>query len=593
MTGSSPPSLILIFGSLLIPLLKGKLKSVYMLLLPVIAFTAIYNLPEGSYWQVNLLDYVLTFGRIDKLSLVFGYIFILITFIGLLFALKVKDDLQHVAALMYAGCTLGVTFAGDFVSLYIFWELMAVSSTFLILARKTKAARAAAFRYILIHLLGGVILLAGIVMRIHNTGSIEFSYIGLSGLDSWFIFLGIALNAAIPPFHPWLKDAYPEATITGVIFLSALTTKSAVYLLARTFPGTELLIWVGAIMTVYPVFYAMLENNLRRVLSYSLINQVGFMVVGIGIGSELALNGTVAHAFSHILYKGLLFMSVGAVMHMTGKDHCSDLGGLYKTMPLTALFCLIGAASISALPLFSGFVTKSMIISAVGHDKLIAVWFMLQFASAGVLHHAGIKVPFFTFFGHDCGLRPKEPPLNMMLAMGIAAFFCVFLALFPGFLYNLLPYSVEYHPYSASHVVTQLQLLMFAILAFTLLLRSGLYPAEMRAINLDLDFLYRKAAVRFYRLSELSLNGLNKISAKIFFEWIAGMVGSSARSGLTDLIYSFFLPFLVLKGTSISRRDEIKDDIRRSLQHSLYPVGIIILPVLIYLMLLFVTQRFR
>lgn len=593
MTGSLPPAVILIFGAMLVPVLKGRLKSVYMLLLPVAAFAAIYDMPHGNHWNITLLDHNLILGRVDKLSLIFGYIFTLITFIGLLFALKVKDDLEHVSALIYAGCTLGVTFAGDLISLYIFWELMAISSTFLILARRTKEARAAAYRYVLMHLLGGVILLAGIILRIHNSGTIEFDFIGLSGLDSWLILIGVGLNAAIIPLHPWLKDAYPESTFSGVIFLSALTTKSAVYLLARTFPGTELLIWAGAIMTVYPVFYAVLENNLRRVLSYSLINQVGFMIVGIGIGTELSLNGTVAHAFAHILYKSLLFMSMGSVLYMTGKIKCTELGGLYRTMPLTMIFCLIGSASISALPLFSGFVSKSMIISAVGIEKLVPIWFILMFASAGVVDHSGIKVPFFTFFGHDSGIRASDPPLNMLIAMGIAAFFCIFLAIFPGFLYNLLPYSVDYHPYTAGHIMEQLQLLMFAGLAFVLLLRSGLYPAEMRAINLDFDYFYRKAAVKFYRFAEISLNGLNNISGKFFFERLTGKVGSSAGSGLTDLIYAVALPILILNGTPEARRLEFKEQIRVAFSRSLFPVGVVVLPVILYLMLLFFVERFK
>jgi len=307
--------------------------------------------------------------RGDKLSLIFGYIGTLITVIGVLFALKVEDDLQHMAAFLYAGSALGVTFAGDFFSLYIFWELMAVASTFLILARRTKESQGAAFRYILVHIVGGLLLLAGIVMAVHETGTIEFSYIGLGGAASWLIFLGIAVNAAIPPLHPWLKDAYPEATVTGAVFLSALTTKSAVYVMARTFPGAAPLIWIGALMTAYPIFYAIVENDIRRVLSYSLINQVGYMLCGIGIGTELAINGTVSHAFCHILYKALLFMSVGSVLHMTGKIKCTELGGLYKTMPLTCLFCIIGAASISGFPLFSGFVSKSMVISASAHGS--------------------------------------------------------------------------------------------------------------------------------------------------------------------------------------------------------------------------------
>jgi len=566
-----PPALIFILGALFIPLFRGRLKSAFMLLLPILSFVVLISIPEGKHWIFHMLDYDLILGRVDRLSRVFAYIFTIISFITVIFALKVKDDVQHVAGFSYAGGALGVTLAGDFFSLYIFWEIMAVASTFLILARKTESAQAAAFRYILVHIVGGLFLLAGIVLQIQHTGSTEFDYIGLSGTASWLIFIGIAVNAAIPPLHPWLQDAYPEATPTGAVFLSAFTTKSAVYVMARTFPGTELLIWLGALMTAVPIFYAVLENDIRRVLAYSLINQVGFMMCGIGIGTQLAINGAVSHAFCHILYKALLFMSAGAVLHMTGKIRCTDLGGLYKTMPLTCLFCIIGAASISAFPFFSGFVSKSMIVSAAAHDKLALVWLMLQFASAGVFHHAGIKVPFFTFFGHDSGIRAKEPPLNMMIAMGMAAFFCVFIGVFPKPLYAILPYPVDYVPYTGAHVVGQLQLLMFGALAFCLLILSGNYPAEMRAMNLDTDWFYRKGAGLFYNTADRGLNRLNELCDALFAKKLAAVLGEFSRNAATKLIMPPVMLWQVLCG---KRDEQLEKRIYAVFESGTVPIGI-------------------
>jgi multicomponent Na+:H+ antiporter subunit D len=540
MINSIPPAAVFIIGALFIPLLRGKLKSVYMLLLPVISFYTLAAIPLGEHWVISLLDYDLIFGRIDKLSLVFGYIFCIISFIAILFALQVQDDVQHVSGLIYAGGALGVTFAGDFFSLYIFWEIMAVASTFLILARRTEKSQAAAFRYILVHVVGGLFLLAGIIIYVSKTGTTEFAFMELKGLEAYLIFFGIAVNAAIPPLHPWLQDAYPEATVTGAVFLSAFTTKSAVYVMARIFPGAEILIWLGAFMTAIPIFYAVLENDLRRVLAYSLINQVGFMMCGIGIGTALAINGTVSHAFCHILYKALLFMSIGSVLHVTGKVRCTDLGGLYKTMPVTCLFCMIGAASISAFPMFSGFISKSMIVSAAGHNKLVVVWLMLQFASAGVFHHAGIKVPFFTFFGHDSGIRAKEPPLNMMIAMGMAAFLCVFIGLFPQPLYNILPYPVDYIPYTGAHVVGQLQLLMFGALAFTLLILSGYYPAELRAINLDTDWFYRKGTKWVVAIFTGISMKIAHLCDFLFIKFLPEKLGAISRKPLTSLMTLYY-----------------------------------------------------
>jgi multicomponent Na+:H+ antiporter subunit D len=293
--------------------------------------------------------------------------------------------------------------------------------------------------------------------------------------------------------HSWLTDAYPEATPVGTVFLSAFTTKVAIYMLARTFPGEDLLVYIGAAMTCFPIFYAVIENDLRKVLAYSLINQLGFMVCGIGIGTALALNGTVAHAFNDVIFKGLLFMTMGAVLTRVGHVNGSNLGGLYKTMPKTTLFCIIGAASISAFPLFSGFVSKSMVMAAMieaGHEYL---WLMLLFASAGVFHHAGIKIPFFAFFAHDSGLRPKEAPTNMLVAMGIASALCILVGSYPALLYSLLPWENNYVAYDITHTLTQLQLLFFSALAFVWLNQKGLYPPELKSVNLDVEWIFRKA----------------------------------------------------------------------------------------------------
>jgi multicomponent Na+:H+ antiporter subunit D len=541
MINTVPPGLIFIIGALLIPIIKNRyLKCGYLLLLPIISFINLIHIPVGTNFTVGFLDYTLVFAKIDRLSLLFGYIFHLITVVAIIYALHVKDDLQHVAGYVYGGAALGVTFAGDLLSLFVFWEMLTIGSVFLIWARRTKKSLDAGFRYALVHIVGGLILLAGILMHIHSTGSVEFTYIGLENgnLGSYLIFFGFGINCAWPILHPWLTDAYPEATITGVIFLSAFTTKTAVYVLARAFPGTSMLIWIGALMTMFPIFYAVIENDLRRVLAYSLINQVGFMVCGIGIGTHLAINGAVSHAFNDIIFKALLFMSVGAVMYRTGKVNATDLGGLYKTMPITCVFCIIGAASISAFPLFSGFVSKSMVMSAASMGGMSIIWFMLLFASAGVFHHAGIKIPFFAFFSHDSGIRTKEAPLNMLIAMGIAAFLCIFIGTFPEYsVYRLLPFTdVVYHPYTPTHIMAQTQLLFFSALAFTLLLLSGIYPSELRAINLDADLIYRKGARLLVYVTTEIAGAIARAADFVFIKLLPVKLASFSKQPVSGLL---------------------------------------------------------
>ena len=486
------PGLIMIFGGILNPFIHDRLRSALLLMLPTLGFAYTLGLEDGTSVYLEVFDYTLETLRVDKLALVWGYIFHIAAFLGALYAIHESDRLQSAMAQIYMGSAIAAVFAGDLITLFVFWELTAISSVFLIWASRTERAFHAGMRYLLIQIGSGVLLLAGTIILFSNTNSIAFNHIGIESLSGKIIFLAFGIKCAFPLLHNWLQDAYPEATVTGTVILSAFTTKLAVYALARSYAGTDILIIIGSIMTAFPIFYAVIENDLRRVLAYSLNNQLGFMVVGIGVGSEMALNGTAAHAFSHILYKALLFMSMGAVLYRTGTIKGSELGGLYKSMPWTTVFCIIGAASISAFPLFSGFISKSMILTALGHEGYWLSWAVLVFASAGVFHHSGIKIPYFAFFAHDSGLRPKEAPFNMLLAMAISAILCVGIGVYPTALYTILPYPVDYVPYTTAHVITQLQLLFFSALAFTYLMVSGLYPPELRSTNLDFDWVYRK-----------------------------------------------------------------------------------------------------
>lgn len=475
---------------------------------------------QGQWFEVQLMEFSVELMHVDKLSLLFGYLFHVAAFISLLYSTHVKDKLQQISGLLYAGSALGAVFCGDLIGLFLFWEMLALTSVWLVWANRTEQSTTAGLRYLIIQILSGVLLLAGIALHYKQTASIELTFIGLDSLASWCFFIAFGIKAAFPFMHTWLTDAYPNATATGTVFLSAFTTKVAIFGLAKMFPGTELLVYIGAAMTCFPIFYAVIENDLRKVLAYSLINQLGFMVCGIGIGTALALNGAVAHAFNDVIFKGLLFMSMGAVLHRVGHVNGSDLGGLYKTMPKTTILCIVGAASISAFPLFSGFVSKSMVMAAMieaGHEYL---WLMLLFASAGVFHHAGIKIPFFAFFAHDSGLRPKEAPTNMLLAMFIAAALCIFIGSFPEFLYALLPWENEYIPYDVTHVLTQLQLLFFSALAFVWLNKQGLYPPELRSVNIDVEWFYRvmlpKSARSIYQLS-------SNVKQRLVESWIKGV----------------------------------------------------------------------
>ncbi len=500
---SLPPGILMIVGGLLLLACPRKFQATGVLVVSIISLISFWFLPDEPFGNIELFGAQLNVVRIDKYSRIFGLVFHTAAIIAAIYALHVRDTKQHVAALIYAGAAIGAACAGDLVTLFVYWELTAISSVILVWATGTETSYRSGMRYLLVQVGSGVLLLSGAIVQYVQTGSLAFENFVVEGQSlspaAILVLFAFGIKCAFPLLHNWLQDSYPNATPTGTVFLSAFTTKLAVYSLIRGFAGFEPLIWIGCAMTLFPIVFAVIENDLRRVLAYSLNNQLGFMVVGIGIGSELAINGTVAHAFCHIIYKSLLFMSMGAVLYRVGTTKATELGGLHKSMPWTTGFCMIGAGAISGFPLLSGFVSKSMILSAAGEAHLFWVWIVLLIASAGVMEHSGIKIPFFAFFAHDSGKRVDEAPLNMLVAMAIAAAFCVGLGIAYPLLYKMLPFDVEYHPYTVTHVVTQLQLLMFAALAFVFLEKTGLYPAEKRATVLDTDWVYRRALPKFVK----------------------------------------------------------------------------------------------
>ena len=491
MIDNFPPGFVMVLGALLIPFLPHIIKQIYMMILILISAYGL-TLGFGIHSVINIMDFDFILFQADELTFPFAIIFHIAAALNVIYGAHEKHWKQHVAIMSYSGAAIAAIHAGDLLTLFVWWEATAFTSVFLILASNTNRSYKAAIRYILIQVTSGMFLLAGAIILLMNDGSAILTKFDINSLYGQLIFIAFGIKAAFPLLNGWLQDAYPEATEIGTVALSTFTTKLAIFCFAKCFAGVEILIFIGALMTFYPIFFAVIENDLRRVLTYSLNNQLGFMIVAIGIGSELAINGAVAHAFAHILYKGLLFMGMGAVLYRVGTCKASELGGLFKYMPITAVCTIIGAISISAFPLFSGFVAKSLIMSALGKEGLVFVYFMLLFASAGVLHHSGIKIPFFAFFAHESKIKTKEAPINMIVAMVIASILCIAIGIFPSVFYQILPYEISYQPYDFSHVVGQLQLLMFAALAFICLWHFKIYPPELNSTVLNSDWIYRR-----------------------------------------------------------------------------------------------------
>lgn len=550
------PALILIFGAVLLPFIKDPFRKPYLFLVPFATFLNVLWLSQfpGTYGVVSFMgDWTLTFGRVDNLSIVFLFIMALMAVIGTIYGIHVENDWHHIAAWFYVAGSLGVILSGDYLVLFLFWEMMAFASTFLIWFNKEKGSLAAGYRYLLVHTFGGLVLLLGFVLRYQATGDLSFVHMNENDMQlySWLIMIGLMLNAAVPPLHSWLPDAYSKATVTGAVFMCAFTTKTAVYTLARACAGFDVLIALGVAMAIIGIIYAILENDIRRLLAWEIVSQVGYMVAGVGIGTALAINGTAAHAFAHILYKGLLFMAAGSVVYATGKSKFTELGGLYKKMPLTLLFLLVGSMSVSAFPLLSGFVSKSMIISASFSEHMLGVGFLLTMVSAGTFLVAGLRLPYLLFFGdsrcsEETWEKAEDPPWNMTMAMAIASFFCFMVGSYYQFLYDMLPYTeVSYHPYSGYHLGETLQILLLTGLGFYFF-KDKLLPTN--TISLDLDWFYRKGGKIFLWLAKKPIQAADNAWGEVYkvvglvplmttakfwgwFDWhgIDGVVDGSAR----------------------------------------------------------------
>ncbi len=483
-----PPNLPAFFAGPFIYFFYRKSLNYLALIMAFLTFLLVLQLEPGIYGGFKILNYEFLM-KVDKLSLFFAYVFSLIGFVGLLYALQVEDRLQISAGLLYMACAVGVSFAYDWLSFYLFWEGLAVFAVLLVISARTRKAYYSSIRYILVHAVSGLSLFLGLALLwyyegITTVGSLRsFSY----SLPYLLILFSFAINAAIPPLNAWLPDSYPNSTIYGSVFLSAFTTKSAVYALIRVFSGEYILAVAGAIMAFYGVVYATLENNPRRLLSYHIISQVGFMVCGAGLGSAEALNGASAHAFAHIIYKGLLFMSAGAVVYATGVERIHLLGGFARKNPWVALYFFIGALSISGVPLTSGFVSKSITIHAASLLHRPFEYILMELASIGTFFSIVCKMGYYIFFGKEGSYEHRPVPWNMHLAMIIASLLCLLIGTFPKPYYQLLPYPFHYEPYTYQHTVGIISLFASVALIFFAVRE---YIAPKPKINLDTDWFY-------------------------------------------------------------------------------------------------------
>jgi multicomponent Na+:H+ antiporter subunit D len=553
------PGLVILLGGFLIPFIKWRrVRLTYFLCLPLAGlaillmtsmgvFGSLPAWPESLYkWNVPFMKFTLELGRINKLSLLFGYVYVIAAFCMNIYAIRVKNNWEHVAAMIYVGSALGAIFAGDLFTLFFCLEIMSWAPFFLLAFRGTKKSMGAAVRYVLWHHLSGVCVLAGILMHFHHTGSIAFVHMpwgwGWEYLGYHLMLLGFLINSATIPFHSWLSDTYSEATTSGSVYMTAFTTKTAVFCLIVSFSGVSLLMWLGVMSAMFSVFLAVLENDGRRLLSYHIVSQVGYMVAGVGIGTEMAINGAAAHAFCHIIYKGLLYMGAGCALTVVGTAKFNRLGGLYKYMPVSFWLTMIGGLSISAFPLFSGFISKTMTLEAAELIKQPIVYLLLEGASIGTFLHTGLKLPWNIWLqGKDepsPDIRAKlkdsaiNTPVHMLIGMGILAFLCIFLGVYPKILYSMLPYPVEFVPYTVTKVFSITQMFIFAFIGFWILRKM---VAGHPTYTLDTDWFVRIPGMAFVRFCKGPLISFGTVLDRAVLS-AADFVIASVRNPKTETL---------------------------------------------------------
>lgn len=585
------PSLVYLLGAALVPLLQGRARQAAALLVPALGLLAYYAIPVGAVWTARLLEFDLVVLRADPFAMLVLHIFAVVSLLGTVYVLGRNDPLELAGGLLYAGSAIGAVLAGDFVTLFLFWEMLTLGAVLCLLARRRPAAGRAAMRYLLVHLLGGVVLLAGIAVHLGSGGGLAFDRMPLQGAAAWLVFLGFGFNAAWPVLGAWLPDTYPEASAGGLVFMATFTTKTAVYALARVFPGEPALVVIGCAMVLLPLVHAALESDLRRVLAYCLVNQVGFMVAGVGLGTGLALNGVAAHIYCHVLYNALLLMALGAVLDRVGSVRAGDLAGTGRAMPLTALFYLFGAASIST-PFFCGFVSKSMLAAAAAKGHHGAVSLVLLFGAFAVFLLAGLRVACLAFFSGEGGSSKaagtSDAPLGQLLAMGATAFLCLFVGVLPGaFLLPMLPdQTALYDAYTLGHVSDQFAGLAAAALVYWLALRRGWLPAPVQGRLPGIDWLYRRGGPLFLRLADRSLNPLNAAVSRLVVGGLVPALSRFLEAGGPRLACLFMGPLWRILGHEAPRRAAERDALFRRAKSGTFPIGLTALLAVVLLGLL-------
>lgn len=477
------PGVLYLTGALLLLLpVSDRLKNILSFLITAGTLIVTFYLVPGTSLQLDFLTYNLIPFKVDEISKLTGLIFAVGGLASVLYSMTICSRTNLRLLFVFIGSALTVVFSGDFFTLYVFWELMTISSSFLIILA-SDVTKKMGYYYFLMHVAGSLCLLWGIFLQYSATGSLFLNTIEAS---IPFFILAIAVKLSFVGFHTWMPLVYSKAPFYVAVVLSIYTTKVGVYVMARLLPGITILAYAGLISALFGIVMALRQNQVRKLLSYSIIIQVGYMMMGISMGTSEGIAGAIFHLVNHILYKTVLFMVAGIVIYTTGKDPVENLGVLGRKLPLTSLATWVAFLGIAGVPFFNGYMSKTIIKEAIQDPILTWGLNVMSFGTSLLF----LKFIYYAFFKRSNVTLHKKPALSMQLGLGFLTVLMILVGIHPYLLENVTNMNVDIHYFDTKHMVSGMKPFLLSIFIF-ILFKNFLVKDYDRILFVDV---YRKMA---------------------------------------------------------------------------------------------------
>lgn len=497
------PGFLYITGALLLFWsTNDKIKYIISFFITAGALIITFYLIPGYSLQLDFLKFTLIPFRVDSISKITGLVFAVGGLATVIYSINICSRNNLRLIFLFIGSALTVVFSGDLFTLYVFWELMTISSSFIILMA-SDLTKKTGYYYFLMQVAGGLNLLWGIFLQYSATGNLSLNTIE-AGIP--FIIIAIGIKLAFMGFHTWLPPTYSRVPFYVSVVLSIYTTKVGVYVMCRLLSGINILAYAGLFSALFGVVMALRQNQVRKLLSYSIIIQVGYMIMGISIGTATGISGAIFHLINHILYKTVLFMAVGVVIYTTGEDNFENLGIMGNKLPVTSIATLVAFMGIAGVPFFNGYMSKTIIKEALQEPILIWGLNLMSFGTSVIF----LKFIYYAFFKNNNINLDRKPASSMQLGLGFLTFIMILIGINPFLLENLTNIDIDIDYFDIKLMLSGIKPFLWSIPIF-ILLKKYLVKKYERLLYYDI---YRKMAKIFvtagYELSNYHDGKLNK-----------------------------------------------------------------------------------